>query len=106
VLIALPAVVAGLVGCNANLAKRELVVHFSQEATADQHRSALEACTGAAPNTSPEPIVHDSRYPSTSISDVRFRIDHADDRDIAQLETCLMHQPGVLGAEDTAGLTS
>src|SRR4051812_30370185 len=77
------------VGCNSEaLTRRELVVHFEPGASSDQHRQALEACTGVAPNTSPEPIVHNS-YASSRVSDVRFRIDHANDHDIAQLQTCL-----------------
>jgi hypothetical protein len=35
---------------------------------------------------------------------VRFRIDHADDKDIALLTECLSRQPGVVGV-DTPDLT-
>jgi hypothetical protein len=38
-------------------------------------------------------------------SDVRFRIDRADDRDIARLEVCLQKQPGVIGVQDTMDTT-
>ena len=95
-----------LAACNSEaLTRRELVVHFEPSATSDQHRQALEACTGVAPHTSPEPIVHNG-YASSRVSDIRFRIDHANDHDIAQLQTCLAQQPGVVGTEDTAGYTS
>src|SRR4051812_36134518 len=94
------------VGCNASaLSRRELVVHFESTASAAQHRQALTSCTGVAPNTTPEPIVH-TQYASSRVNDVRFRIDHANDHDIARLQTCLAKQPGVVGTEDTAGYTS
>src|SRR4051812_15337542 len=94
-----------IAGCNAALSKRELVVHFEPGATSAQHGQALEACTGVAPHTSPEPIVHNN-YASSRVNDVRFRIDKANDHDIAKLQTCLAQQPGVVGTEDTAGYTS
>jgi hypothetical protein len=98
-------VLIGVSGCDASLSKRELVVHFDPEATSEQHAAAREACATAAPRTSPEPIVH-NQYAISRIKDVRFRIDHANDKDIAQLQACLAKQPGVVGFEDTAGLTS
>ena len=88
-------------GACKNAYRRELVVVFSPGATPAMHVAALRACTGVAPNTSPEPIVPSS-FSASRISDVRFRIDHANDRDIAQLETCLGRQPGVQGFQDTA----
>src|SRR3954451_8035682 len=95
----------GAAGCNASLSRRELVVHFEPTATGAQHQQALQACTGVAPHTSPEPIAHSS-FASSRVNDVRFRIDKANDHDIAQLQTCLSQQPGVVGTEDTAGYTS
>jgi hypothetical protein len=100
------AVATLLSACNGSISKRELVVHFDPTASPEDHRAARDACAGAAPRTSPEPIVHNDKYPTTRISDVRFRIDHANDKDIAQLESCLARQPGVVGFEDTAALTS
>ena len=99
--VSLAAVV--LAGCSQ---ERELVVHFDAGTPADVRVAALRACTGVAPNTSPEPLPSPSAYLSAQVNDVRFRIDSADDRDIAQLETCLSKQPGVYGFEDTTGLTS
>ena len=87
-------------GCNAT--KRELTVVFSSTATQAEHAAALRACTGVAPHTSPEPIPTDPRYDS---SNVRFRIDSANDHDIAVLEGCLNKQPGVLGFQDSADST-
>lgn len=100
------ALAAVLSACSGNITKRELVVHFAPSASPEDHEAALNACSGAAPRTSPEPMVHNDKYPTTRISDVRFRIDKANDKDIAQLESCLAKQPGVVGFEDTAALTS
>jgi hypothetical protein len=85
-------------GCNAT--KRELTVVFVNGASAAQQESALRVCTGAAPHTSPEPLpTPGGRFKSPGI---RFRIDSADDRDIARLEACLEKQPGVRGFQDSA----
>jgi hypothetical protein len=102
-------VVAGLLaavlatsGCNAT--KRELVVFFTATATATEHQQARDHCTGAAPHTSPEPLVPVAQTASRDV-DVRFRIDRASDHDIAALETCLQRQPGVVGFQDTSDQT-
>jgi hypothetical protein len=106
-LLALVAAAAGLAatsGCNANLSKREMVVHFTPSATAAQHRAARAACATAAPDVSPEPIVH-TKFASTLVDDVRFRVDHADDKDLSLLYACLQKQPGVLGVDDPMDMT-
>lgn len=88
-------------GCSQS---RELIVHFAPDATRAQQEAALAACAGVAAHTSPEPL------PSAAASSgpagpLRFRIDSASDRDLAQLEICLGKQPGVVGAEDTGAVT-
>jgi hypothetical protein len=91
---------AGLViasGCNAT--KRELVVVFTSSATPAQHEAALRACTSAAPHATPEPMPTGGHVVG---SDVRFRIDSANDKDIAALESCLQRQPGVQGFQDSS----
>ena len=95
---------ACLSGCNASLSKREIVVHFSSDATAAQHAAARDACATATPKASPEPIVHNS-YATTRIDDIRFRVDHANDHDLAQLYACLGKQPGVVGVSDPMDMT-
>lgn len=97
-------VVLALAACNAAFSKREIVVHFTATARPDQHQAALAACTGVAPHTSPEPIVHD-KFASSRVADVRFRVDKADDHDLAQLYICLGKQPGVLGVSDPQDMT-
>jgi hypothetical protein len=93
-----------LTGCNASLNKREIVVHFASEATAQQHAAAREACAHASPHASPEPIVHNS-YATTKIADIRFRVDKASDYDLNQLYQCLAKQPGVVGVSDPLDMT-
>jgi hypothetical protein len=86
-----------LSGCNSSsLTKQELVVYFQQGAPQSDHVAALHACAHVTPAAVPEPIVK-SNLLSNSIGDVRFRIDHADDKQIAELTECLNKQPGVVG---------
>jgi len=89
-------VVLALTSCNATISKRELVVVFSPDATQAQRAAVLTACAGAAPKTSPEPMVSPSSV-AGQVGDVRFRVDHANDRDINQLLQCVRKQPGVTG---------
>jgi hypothetical protein len=104
VCVAAAAAVAGLAGCNTSaLTKVELVVYFKQGAPLSDHAAALHACAHASPEAIPEPIVK-SRYASDAVGDVRFRIDHADDKQVALLTECLNKQPGVEGV-DTPDLT-
>lgn len=93
---------AAATGCKG--AQREVIVFFATDASQSQHEAALRACTGAAPHTSPEPITAGTHRVAPT-SDVRFRIDKANDHDIAQLEKCLTAQPGVIGVQDTMDTT-
>ncbi|MDQ1698794.1 MAG: hypothetical protein QOG34_657 [Frankiaceae bacterium] len=84
--------------------QREVIVFFAADAPQTQHEDALRACTGVANHTSPEPI-EPGTHRVAATSDVRFRIDKANDHDIAQLEKCLSKQPGVIGVQDTMDTT-
>jgi hypothetical protein len=102
--LAAAGLVSGLTGCNSSsLSKVELVVYFSQNAPQSEHVAALKACGHVTPETVPEPLATGT-LPSDSVGDVRFRIDHANDREIALLTECLNKQPGVVGV-DTPDLT-
>lgn len=102
---AVSVVVVSVAGCNAGaLSRRELVVHFNPAATSAQHKAALDACSHVTPEASPEPFSTTGPV-SNQINNVRFRIDHANDRDIALLTTCLSKQPGVVG-EDIPDLSN
>jgi hypothetical protein len=84
-------------GCNwGSLSKRELVVDFAPSATTAQRAAVLQACGHVSPEAKPEPFTT-AGPAANQVSNVRFRIDHANDRDIAHLETCLGRQPGVRG---------
>jgi hypothetical protein len=99
-LVAVAAVVAPLLaGCNTSaLTKRELVFYFSPNATQAQHKAALTACESVTPEAVPEPF--DTSGPTADlIGDVRFRIDHADDKAIAEVEDCMNKQPGIAGVD-------
>jgi hypothetical protein len=95
-------VLAGVTGCKGT--QREVIVFFAANAPQSEHEAALHACTGVAKHTSPEPITPGTHRVAPR-SDVRFRIDDADDRDIAELEKCLTKQPGVIGVQDTMDTT-
>ena len=87
-----------LAGCNGgNISRRELVVHFDTSATAADHDAARTACATAAPHASPEPAPSASSRGVQPVNDVRFRVDHASDRDLNVLLQCLRRQRGVVG---------
>jgi len=86
-------------GCNDSaLTKRELVVYFNDNSPESVHLAALRACGHATPEATPEPFATSSLQ-SNNVGDVRFRIDHADDKALATLENCLSRQPGVVGVD-------
>jgi hypothetical protein len=106
--LAVSASVAGLLmavtGCNASsLTKVEMVVYFNPSAPIADHTNVLKVCGHISPQTVPEPIVK-SNLVSDNVGDVRFRIDHANDKELAELTECLNKQPGVVGV-DTPDLT-
>ena len=99
--VAAAALAAGLAlvvaGCNTSaLTKRELVIAFHQDATQAQHQAALAACANVTPEATPEPFSTTGPLADT-VGNVRFRIDHADDKSLAILESCFEKQPGVAG---------
>jgi hypothetical protein len=97
VVVATLATITAVAGCNtSSLTKQELVVYFDDNAPQAEHVAALHACAHAAPEASPEPITT-SQLPANQVGDVRFRVDHANDKDIALLTECLDKQPGVKG---------
>jgi hypothetical protein len=95
-LVAGSALVA-LSGCNTSaLTKQELVVYFQPGTTTAQKLTALHNCRHATSAAVAEPVDH-SGLPSDQIGDIRFRTDHADDRQLAVLENCLHRQVGIQG---------
>jgi len=101
--LAVGAAVIGLLfastGCNTSaLTKREAVVYFADNAPESDHQAVLNACGHVAPDVFPEPI-ESSSLASNQVGNVRFRIDHANDHDLALLTECLNKQPGVRGMD-------
>jgi hypothetical protein len=91
--------VAGVIaGCGKYGAQREVVVTFKPGATQAQHDAARTACTGVVARSTPEPRPT-STLPSVRLNDVRFRVDAANDGELAKLYECLRQQPGVLGVD-------
>jgi len=92
-------------GCSftSSLKSREATVYFVDGATADQQAAARAACTGL-PHTTPEPIATDA-LSHRAHTEIRFRVDDADDNQLAALFSCLQKQPGVrtVLAPDTVG---
>jgi len=84
-----------LAGCGRYGAQREVVVAFRPTATQAQHDAARQACLGIA-RTTAEPAPR-STLESSRRNDVRFRVDKANDSDLAKLYDCLRRQPGVIG---------
>ncbi len=78
----------GLTGCkySAALSKREVVVLFKPGATQAEHRLILASCSNVT-NAIPEPMGN-GKLVSELASNVRFRVDHASDAELAQLTEC------------------
>src|SRR5438105_1051756 len=91
-------VVAMLSACRqtANLSQQEVVVVFKPDATQADHSRVWALCQHVD-GTDPEPLVTKSKYPATLQSNVRFRVDHATNYQLAQLLTCLKQDPSVSG---------
>lgn len=87
---------AGIAGCGQYGVQREVVVTFKPSATPAQHDAARAACTGVVTRSTPVPKPT-STLRSVQLADVRFRVDSANDAELAQLYDCLRRQPGVLG---------
>jgi hypothetical protein len=82
---------------SSSLKAREAVAHFTPETTAAQRAAARAACLDL-PRARPEPIATDA-VSIRAHTDIRFRVDDANDHDIAQLYACLQKQPGFVTAE-------
>ena len=92
------AAVLGSAGCakfDAALGKQELVVAFRPGTSQAAMMKARSACS-TVPNATPEPMPRTANA-TTGVYDVRFRIDHASDADVARLEGCLAQFPSIQG---------
>jgi hypothetical protein len=90
---------AALSSCNTSaLTKQELVVYFQPGTTTAQKLTALNNCKHATPEAVAERVDR-TNLPSDQIGDIRFRIDHADDKQVSLLENCLHKQIGIQGVQ-------
>ena len=75
---------------------REVVVVFKPGSTdADRERVRTE-CADASPHASPVPV-GPGTLKSSRVNNVRFRVDKADDAELAKLYSCLTKDPAVRG---------
>jgi hypothetical protein len=90
---------AFLGGCSwsASLQAREATVHFDRSSSLAERTAARAACLDL-PHATPEPVATDA-LSTRAQTEIRYRVDHADDHDLAVLYSCLEKQPGVLTVE-------
>jgi hypothetical protein len=89
--------VAGCATFDRTFGKQEAVVQF-QPQTPNSVRLKVRAACSHVPQAIPEPLPTD-HLASDLDSDVRYRVDHASDGDLAKLQQCLQRFPSVVGIE-------
>jgi hypothetical protein len=96
-LAALAPAVAGCATFDRTFGKQEAVVQF-QPQTSNSARLKVRAACSHVPQAIPEPLPTD-HLASDLANDVRYRVDHASDGDLAKLQQCLQRFPSVVGIE-------
>ncbi len=96
-LAALVPAVAGCATFDRTFGKQEAVVQF-QAQTSNSVRLKVRAACSHVPQAVPEPLPTD-HLASDMAYDVRYRVDHASDGDLAKLQQCLQRFPSVVGIE-------
>jgi hypothetical protein len=96
-LAALAPAAAGCATFDRTFGKQEAIVHF-QPQTPDSTRLKVRAACSHVPQAIPEPLPTD-HLASDQVNDVRYRVDHASDGDLAKLQQCLQRFPSVVGIE-------
>lgn len=96
-LAALAPAVAGCATFDRTFGKQEAVVQF-QPQTPNSVRLKVRAACSHVPQAIPEPLPTD-HLASDLASDVRYRVDHASDGNLARLQQCLQRFPSVVGIE-------
>ena len=98
--IMLAVLVPAVAGCSTfdrTFGKQEAVVQF-QPQTSNSARLKVRAACSHVPQAIPEPLPTDHLAVDTA-NDVRYRVDHASDGDLAKLQQCLQRFPSVVGIE-------
>jgi hypothetical protein len=88
---------AGCAKFDAALGQQEGVVSF-QDGTSNATRLKVRAACSHVPQAIPEPLPTD-HMASDLLYDVRYRVDHASDADLARLQQCLQRFPSVVGLD-------
>jgi hypothetical protein len=96
-LAALAPAVAGCASFDRAFGKQEAVVQF-QSQTPNSVRLKVRAACSHVPQAIPEPLPTD-HLAADVMYDVRYRVDHASDGDLAKLQQCLQRFPSVVGIE-------
>ena len=86
---------AGCATFDAALGKQEAVVAF-KDGTSNTTRLKVRAACSHVPEATPEPLPTD-HLASDLLNNVRYRVDHASDADLARLQQCLQRFPSVNG---------
>jgi hypothetical protein len=89
---------AALAGCarfDAALGQRQAIVSFRTGTSVPQRLTVRSTCA-KVPAVTAQPLPSDLSSPY-ALQQLTFRIDHASDADVAQLETCLAKFPSVTG---------
>lgn len=90
--------VAVLAGCSqfdAALGQRQAIVTFRAGTTVSQRLTVRSTCA-KVPAVTAQPLPSDVNSPY-ALQQVTFKINHASDAEVAQLETCLAKFPAVAG---------
>jgi len=88
---------AGCAKFDAALGEQEAVVAF-KDGTPNATRLKVRAACSHVPQAFPEPLPTD-HMASDLLNDVRYRVDHASDADLARLQVCLQKFPSVEGVD-------
>jgi hypothetical protein len=98
-LAALAPAAAGCATFDRTFGKQEAVVQF-QSQTPNSVRLKVRAACSHVPQAIPEPLPTD-HLASDLAYDVRYRVDHASDGNLAKLQQCLQKFPSVVGIQFT-----
>ena len=90
---------AGCATFDRTFGKQEAIVQFRPQ-TPNSVRLQVRAACSHVPQAIPEPLPTD-HLASDQANDVRYRVDHASDGDLAKLQQCLQRFPSVVGIEFT-----
>ncbi len=89
---------AGCASFDATFGKQEAVVQF-QPQTPNSVRLKVRAACSHVPQAAPEPLPTSHVAQGMAAYEVRYRVDHASDGDLAKLQQCLQRFPSVAGIE-------